>query len=163
MGDAPKTVLHATAIAIDGFCALIFGSSGSGKSDLALRCLSLGSSSLVPSVPILVSDDQVIVERVDRQLIASPPPALAGKLEVRSVGIIDSDYVLKARIILAADLSSTMNIERYPDPWPQIEILNVKIPVLRLQAFEASAPLKLAAALTLFARHDGHGHTGSAI
>ena len=73
--------LHASTVAIDGRAVLIPGPSGSGKSDLALRLLDRGFT--------LVSDDQTIVRRDGERLIASAPPTIAGKLEIRGVGIVD--------------------------------------------------------------------------
>ena len=61
------------------------GPSGSGKSDLALRLLDRGFT--------LVSDDQTIVSRDGDRLIASAPPNIAGKLEIRGIGIVDMDTV----------------------------------------------------------------------
>ena len=78
----PKRV-HASTVAIDGRAVLISGPSGSGKSDLALRLLDRGFT--------LVSDDQTIVRADGDRLIASAPPTIAGKLEVRGIGIVDME------------------------------------------------------------------------
>ena len=64
---------------------LITGPSGSGKSDLALRLLDRGFT--------LVSDDQTIVRRDGDRLIASAPPTIAGKLEIRGIGIVEMEHV----------------------------------------------------------------------
>ena len=77
--------LHASTVALDGRAVMISGPSGSGKSDLALRLLDRGF--------VLVSDDQTIVRRVGDRLIASAPPTIAGKLEIRGVGIVDMETV----------------------------------------------------------------------
>ena len=76
---------HASTVAVDGRAVLITGPSGSGKSDLALRLLDRGFT--------LVSDDQTIVRREGNKLIASAPPNIAGKLEIRGVGIVEMDTV----------------------------------------------------------------------
>jgi len=73
--------LHASTVALDGRAVLISGPSGSGKSDLALRLLDRGF--------ILVSDDQTIVRKDGGHLVAGAPPTIAGKLEVRGIGIVD--------------------------------------------------------------------------
>ena len=70
--------VHASTVAADGRAVLITGPSGSGKSDLALRLLDRGFT--------LVSDDQTIVRRDGDRLLASPPPNIAGKLEIRESG-----------------------------------------------------------------------------
>ena len=64
---------------------LISGPSGSGKSDLALRLLDRGFT--------LVSDDQTIVRKDGDRLIASAPPTIKGKLEIRGIGIVEMDTV----------------------------------------------------------------------
>ena len=72
-------------MAIDGRAVLIAGPSGAGKSDLALRLIDRGFT--------LVSDDQTIVKRDGDRLLASAPPTIAGKLEIRGIGIVDMETV----------------------------------------------------------------------
>ena len=73
--------VHASTVTNEGRAVLITGPSGSGKSDLALRLLDRGFK--------LVSDDRTLVKKDGERLIASAPPAIAGKLEVRGIGIVD--------------------------------------------------------------------------
>src|SRR3954469_6681496 len=77
--------LHASTVATEGRAVLITGPSGSGKSDLTLRLLDRGFA--------LVSDDQTIVKRDGDRLLASPPPNISGKLEIRGIGIVDMDHL----------------------------------------------------------------------
>src|SRR3954462_7314605 len=97
--------LHATTVALDGRAVLIAGPSASGKSDLALRLLDRGF--------VLVSDDQTIIKRDGDRLIASPPPTIAGKLEIRGIGIVDMETVTNMPVALFVDLTS--EIQRLPD------------------------------------------------
>lgn len=147
--DGAVDRVHATAIAVDGRAILIRGPSGSGKSDLAFRCLALPASPFVPAPVRLVADDQVLLKRNGLALIASPPATLTGKIEVRGVGILDVGALNEASIALVADIVASGPIERYPDPWPVTQLLGLDVPVLGISAYEASAPLKLLAALTL--------------
>ena len=138
--------MHATAIAHGGRAALIRGPSGSGKSDLALRCLALGPSPLLTSTVALVSDDQVQLEVREHALYARAPATIAHLIEVRGLGIRRLETIAgDMRVALAVDLLLPQDPapERYPDPWPQVTILGITLPLLRLQPFEASAPLKL--------------------
>jgi len=77
--------LHATTVAIDGLAVLIEGRSGSGKSDLALRLIDRGAT--------LVSDDQTLVMRAGKMLRARAPATIAGRLEVRGIGILGFAHV----------------------------------------------------------------------
>src|SRR5437763_620964 len=71
--------VRGTSIAIGGRGVLLRGESGSGKSDLALRLIDRGA--------VLVSDDYTQVRAEHGRRIASAPGAIAGKSEVRGVGI----------------------------------------------------------------------------
>src|SRR3954466_2404822 len=84
--------VHASTVASEGRAVLITGPSGSGKSDLALRLLDRGFT--------LVSDDQTLVRRTGDRLIASAPAALAGKLEIRGIGIVEMETVKDVPIAL---------------------------------------------------------------
>ena len=143
-------LVHATAIALNGRAALIRGPSGAGKSDLALRCLALGPSPLLPGSAALVSDDQVQLEARSGALYARAPATIAHLLEVRGLGIHRLEATTgETRVALAVDLlpAHEPSPERYPNPWPHMMLLGVELPVLRLRPFEASAPVKLLLAL----------------
>ncbi|MEQ1670545.1 MAG: HPr kinase/phosphatase C-terminal domain-containing protein [Hyphomicrobium sp.] len=141
--------IHATAIAVGQRAIIIRGPSGSGKSDLALRCLAVAASQLVPSPARLVSDDQVLVTRDGLSLSVTAPQALLGQLEVRGLGIIRVDPEQDAKLMLIADLTGRHQIERYPDPWPMAQLLGLNVPVMHISAFDASSPLKLLTALSM--------------
>ena len=143
-------LVHATAIAMGGRAVLIRGPSGAGKSDLALRCMALGPSPLLWQTASLISDDQVKLECRERRLYASAPEQINGLLEIRGLGIHRvSATAAETQVTLAVDLLAPHDppAERYPDPWPLTLCQGVYLPLLRLQAFEASAPLKVLLAL----------------
>lgn len=135
--------IHATAFAIANQCVLIRGPSGSGKSDLALRCLSTPPSELQPGVPALVADDQIILERTNETIIARAPETVFGKLEVRGIGILDVTAIPAARVRLVCDLVAPELVPRLPDDGETTEIHGISVPSIKLAPFEASAPLKL--------------------
>ncbi len=142
---------HATAITVGNRGALIRGPSGAGKSDLAFRCLGLGPSPLLSETVRLVADDQVILTRIPPRLVATAPPTLRGRLEVRGIGILEVAATAETDIVLIVDLSGDGPIERLPDPWPKARILGLDVPVIRLLPFAASSPLKLVSALVMAA------------
>lgn len=145
--DGARKIVHGTAIAAGGRAALIRGPSGSGKSDLALRCLCLAPSPLIPDRTSLVADDQVVVERIADKLRVSAPPAIEGSMEVRGLGILDVPAVGAADLALFVDLVELGSYERFPDPPMRTAFLGIELPLLRLAAFEISSPLKLLLAL----------------
>jgi HPr kinase/phosphorylase len=147
VADASEPTTHGTAIAAGGRAALIVGPSGAGKSDLALRCLALAPSPLIPGPARLVADDRVIIERQDGRLRATAPATIRDRLEVRGLGIVEVPGVDSADLVLIVDLTDAGPIERLTDPAPRRTILGVSLPVLRLSPFEASAPAKLVLAL----------------
>ena len=152
IGDSTVTViaLHGTAIAMNGRAALLTGASGSGKSDLALRCLAMPALPGVPDRFELVADDQVLVTRDGGDLVLSAPGAIAGKLEVRGVGILDLPVSHTSRLCLVAALiGADAPIERLPERFETRNILGVWVPVVPVKPFEASTPAKLAMALRI--------------
>ena len=146
-GDT-RTIVHGTAVALGDRAALLRGASGRGKSDLALRAIGLPTSRFLESPIELVADDQVVVCRQGQQLMVSPPAGLEGLIEVRGLGVMTVPHRPSARLSVLVDLVEARSVERMPDPWPVDALLGVSLPVMRLAAFEAAAPLKLALALT---------------
>ena len=129
--------VHASTVALDGRAVLISGPSGSGKSDLALCLIDRGYT--------LVSDDQTIVRREGETLIASAPPAIAGKLEIRGIGIVDMATAGNVPIALYVELTS--EIMRLPDDRRERPVLGVNLPLVSVDAQTASAASKIALAL----------------
>jgi HPr kinase/phosphorylase len=136
------SLLHATAVAIDGQVVLLRGPPGSGKSDLALRLIDAGAR--------LVADDQSEVRRRGDLLLVSAPATIAGLLEVRGLGILRLDALAEAPIGLVADLVAAGTIERLP-PRRTATILGIGVPLIEIAPFEASAAAKLRLALRLLA------------
>ena len=129
--------VHASTVAIDGRAVLITGPSGAGKSDLTLRLLERGFT--------LVSDDQTIVKREGDRLVALPPPQLAGKLEIRGIGIVEMPYESGIPVALLVELTS--EIQRLPDDSRERPILGLGVPLVSVDAMTASAASKVALAL----------------
>lgn len=127
-------LVHATAVLVDGVGVLIRRPSGSGKSDLALRLVDAGAR--------LVADDQTALEAQGDTLLASAPRSIAGRLEVRGLGIVTVPWATTAVLGLLVDLVPPGAIDRLPEPKLE-ELHGVKLPRIALTPFEASAPAKL--------------------
>lgn len=146
MADALENV-HGTAIALGAHAALIRGAPGSGKSDLALRCLAIAPTALIPCPAALVADDRVDLRRSGERILAEAPATIRGKLEVRGLGVVSVPCIASAQLVLIADITALDNIERLPDPAPVTEVLGIRIPLMHVAPFAASAPVKLLLAL----------------
>ncbi|HEY8593580.1 MAG TPA: aldolase [Sphingomicrobium sp.] len=129
--------IHGTAVSIDGRAVLITGRSGSGKSDLGLRLIDRGFT--------LVSDDQTLVKRHGDRLLAAAPATIAGKLEIRGIGIVEIGHVDDVPLALVVELSS--DIERYPEDGRERLILGVSVPAVAVDAMTPSAAAKVVVAL----------------
>ena len=131
--------IHATTIDIDGSGVLLSGPSGSGKSDLALRLIDGGAR--------LVADDRTDLALADGRLVASAPREIAGRMEVRGLGVLEKDAVPQTVLALVVELVDPEDVERAPKAAATTTLLEVDVPVVRLHAFEASAAAKVRAAL----------------
>ncbi|MDJ0514379.1 MAG: HPr kinase/phosphatase C-terminal domain-containing protein [Methyloceanibacter sp.] len=152
MTQVRHDTVHGTCVALGPCAALLRGKSGSGKSDLALRFLALPPSE--DGETGLVADDQVRLHIGEDGLIASPPEALAGLMEVRGLGIQSFPFVDGARLVLVCDLVAASDVPRMPpDPWDRTTIAGTALPAIKLAPFEASAPLKLKLAIVAATAH----------
>ena len=129
--------VHTSCVAIDGRAVLIGGRSGKGKSDLALRLIDRGAA--------LVSDDYTLVRRVRGRLLAAAPETIKGKIEMRGVGILEFPVERDVPVALFVDLD--LDATRMPVAREDRMVAGVAIPVVGLDAHEASAPIKVEAAL----------------
>ena len=158
MIESPRIGIHATSVVIGAAgspfgaspeaAVLILGPSGSGKSDTALRLIAMGGK--------LLSDDRTMLYAKDGVLFAEGHPSLHGQIEVRGVGLLKLEAAGSAPVCLAVALGGEETVERLPEPARYIPPAGLRImlppPLLRLRAFEASIPAKIAAAAAALAR-----------
>lgn len=78
---APTTRIHGVLLDVYGVGVILTGDSGVGKSETALDLIAKGSK--------LISDDSVIIKKMDDRLIGTSPEITKHFMEVRGVGIID--------------------------------------------------------------------------
>ena len=79
------SILHGTCVDIKGSGVLIVGSSGTGKSSLAIGLIALGA--------YLVADDQCEIKNVSNGLIISKPESLPKRIEMRGIGLLSVPMV----------------------------------------------------------------------
>jgi serine kinase of HPr protein (carbohydrate metabolism regulator) len=129
--------IHGTCVSIDGTGILITGRSGSGKSDLALRLIDEGAT--------LVSDDQtnITTNASKKILFAAPPSNIAGKLEVRGIGIFKMPHEQYVPIKIIIDLDQASQIERLPTTIQTTNINGISIKTFKINPFEVSATTKV--------------------
>lgn len=116
---------------------LLIGPSGAGKSDLALRLIDRGAT--------LVSDDVVLVETVDDNILLRAAPRIKGQIEVRGVGICSVEYTETAPLRLVIDLN--MRPQRLPPEDLTTRIGDFFVPLCHLDPFQPSSPIKAELAL----------------
>lgn len=115
-----ETVLHASAVDIEGRGVLILGASGSGKSGLALTLMGYGAR--------LVADDRVVLHRSNKGLIASAPATIAGRIEARGIGILSAHHVENSLVRLVV-IMDEMETDRLP-PRRSKKVLGISLPML---------------------------------
>lgn len=98
---------------------------------------------------MLVADDQVrIAAAPDGTVTAAPPEQLAGKIEVRGLGIVEVPFLPRARLMLICDLVAQQDVPRMlPDRPETATVAGTEMPIIKLAPFEASAALKVKLAL----------------
>jgi serine kinase of HPr protein (carbohydrate metabolism regulator) len=130
-----EDTIHASTVAIRGRGVMILGPSGAGKSDLALRLLDRGAQ--------LVADDRTILTRDGDALVASCPATIAGRIEVRGIGIVAHAHRESARVALAVTLGEE---ERLPEPHAR-SFAGISVPAVTIDPRPASAAIKVELAL----------------
>src|SRR5699024_4781166 len=81
MALAPTLRKHGILLDIYGVGVLLTGDSGIGKSETAIDLIVSGHK--------LISDDSVIIKKLENRLIGTSPPITRHFMEIRGVGIID--------------------------------------------------------------------------
>ena len=103
--------IFATCIVYDGYGILLRGTSGSGKSLLALDLLD--RASILGLEGYLISDDRSLLTMEDDKLICTTPPQIAGQIELRGYGVIERPTIEQAQIHLVIDLVD--ELDRMPE------------------------------------------------
>lgn len=129
--------IQASCVAVGGRGLLIQGAPGSGKSSLALALIDRGA--------LLVGDDGVTVTANGPLLWASPPPNIAGLIEIRNVGLLTRPVSSPVPIALAVQLDPAA--PRMPEEPAVLTIEGIDVPCLALWPDSPVLALRAEAAL----------------
>lgn len=148
-GEAAQRVA-ASCVVLGPWGVLVRGASGSGKSAL---CWTLIHDPAPFAYAALIGDDQLWLRAASGRLVAEPVPAIAGRIEIRGLGIVPLKHELRARVALVADLVPPGEIERLPEAGDlRTELCGVELPRLAVPAGgEISAGQRLKHALSWLA------------
>ncbi|HOQ33736.1 MAG TPA: HPr(Ser) kinase/phosphatase [Candidatus Hydrogenedens sp.] len=130
---APETTIHGTVVDCYGIGVIIVGESGIGKSETALELVERGHR--------LVVDDVVRLRKgIEDIVIAESDPQLEHYMHIRGIGVVNVLSVYGAgrirrrkQVGLIIELVEKMkDYHIILDVWPEKEILNVKVPYLKV-------------------------------
>lgn len=141
MNNPAPLVIQATAVAIGGRALMIEGPSGSGKSSLALALIDRGA--------MLIGDDGVTLNRVGDRIVASPPPNIAGLIELRGIGLVELPLAPPTPLALVLTLGGEAG-DRLPDTVPSREMLGLAIPCLAFEPGSLAPAIRAEYALASF-------------
>ncbi len=130
-------LIHATAVQWLGKGLILRGTSGIGKSDLAIRLIENGAE--------LVGDDQLDLQCEDGKITARA--CAPGWIELRHLGLFRLPYVCSAAVDWMIDLSYGEPEERLP-PLRFETILGIRVPLVQLNPRHPSATARLRILLT---------------
>ncbi|MQX67679.1 HPr kinase/phosphorylase [Sinorhizobium meliloti] len=143
--NAPFVNVHGTAIVLGTTGLLITGPSGSGKSALALSCLSEVRHR--GRFAALVADDRVDLTLENGRIVARCPAAIRGLIEIRGSGIAEVDTVSACVLDWAImPVRAPFDPRLPPEEELQLEI-GRNLPLLRLPVEGPLSPVEALAAL----------------
>jgi HPr kinase/phosphorylase len=123
-GDA---TVHATALVVDENGILVRGTSGAGKTTLALALIARARAE--GRFARLVADDRVSLQLRHGRIVMRTPAAIAGLVEIRGAGIAKISVVDSCLLRLIVDLDASA--ARYPTQESHVIVFDT-IPVRRL-------------------------------
>jgi serine kinase of HPr protein (carbohydrate metabolism regulator) len=149
---APLALVQATCVLVGTGAVMIRGAPGSGKSALAAALIAISDDRR----PVrLVGDDAVLVRVAAGRLVAFAPESIAGLIEMRGVGIVETPHEPRAVVRLVVDLVEAGSVERLPEAagaWAQVA--GVRLPCVRLPAGDPAGPQRVLAAVAALRPQD---------
>lgn len=139
--DTKRQPFHASCVVIGERGVLIRGVSGSGKSTLARLLVARATQNGM--FARLIGDDRVYVTESHGRLIARGHPAIAGRMEVRGVGIVETEFEQACIIRLVVDCSKQVRLRSPEDEDRVVRIHDVCVPRIETMAMDADLVLSL--------------------
>jgi len=146
MAPAEPTI-HASAVRVGEQAILIRGPSGSGKSRLAFDLIVAGRAGQVPEA-ILIGDDRIHLAREGNVLVARPAENLAGRIEIRGLGIRRLPFVQEATVGIIVDLDADDAARLPAERSLRTAIHGIEIPRIPVGRGYLALPLVVAGLLT---------------
>lgn len=136
--------VHATAVVVGEAGILIFGSSGAGKSALALALIARARER--GQFAALVGDDRVWLTARGGRVVVAGAAHMAGRIERRGAGIVAADWEPAAVVRLVLELSPPNRpCLRYPENPETLALAGVETPRLALDGRAGAADCALVA------------------
>ncbi len=135
-----EITLHATCVVLGEDGILIRGASGVGKSSLALDLIDRVTAG--GRFARLISDDRVRVSGRSGRLVARAVPSIAGRVEIRGIGIVAIPHEPACILRLVIDLDGK------PPRMPELharyaDVLDIRLPRIKVDPRAAPGVLRL--------------------
>ena len=99
-------IIHASSVDINGKGVVILGKSGAGKSNLAIKLISMGAK--------LISDDQTHFKCKENKIIISKPETTPNFIEARGIGLIKVPFVVSSKLFCFVKITN-LELNRLPN------------------------------------------------
>ena len=99
-------IIHASSVDINGKGVVILGKSGAGKSNLAIKLISMGAK--------LISDDQTHFKFKENKIIISKPETTPNFIEARGIGLIKVPFVVSSKLFCFVKITN-LELNRLPN------------------------------------------------
>ena len=99
-------IIHASSVDINGKGVVILGKSGTGKSNLAIKLISMGAK--------LISDDQSLLKLTENKIIITKPETTPNFIEARGIGLIEVPFVVSAKLFCFVKITN-LELKRLPN------------------------------------------------
>ena len=128
-------------VEIAGAGVLIEGTSGTGKTSVALGLLEAGQNRKLDCA--FVCDDQAILSNTwQESSMPMHPETISGLVELHGYGITEIEYKPKCTVELVARLVEESEMERMPDSSETV-LLGVNLPLLKLPRRHESQSVRI--------------------